>query len=212
MSLRRHIPKLIGGAAVVLFGFGIITFIQSMLDAPPPPKRPVQQITLVTPPPPPPKIEEQPPEPEIEEKVDIPEPEAMEELPDAPSDAPPAGDALGVDADGGAGGDGFGLIGRKGGRGLLDGGGPFAGYASRLQQSIERVMTEDNDLRKNAYSVIVKLWLSPAGDVARAELARSTGQPALDDLLTRKLESVRVADAPPLEMPQPVRLRISVRL
>ncbi|HAZ42809.1 MAG TPA: TonB-dependent receptor, partial [Methylococcaceae bacterium] len=43
------------------------------------------------------------------------EPEQAEE--------PPPGENLGVDADGAAGGDSFGLVGKKGGSGFLGGGG-----------------------------------------------------------------------------------------
>jgi len=53
----------------------------------------------------------------VQEKIEEPEPEPEEPLPDVP-DEKPAGDT-GLDAEGTAGSDAFGLVGRKGGKGLL---------------------------------------------------------------------------------------------
>ncbi|WP_052700215.1 hypothetical protein [Methylocucumis oryzae] len=85
-------------------------------------------------PPPPPKVEK-PPEPEVKNEVEQPEPEPEEPLPDV-ADEPPPGD-LGLDAEGTAGSDGFGLAARKGGRGLLGGGGggdPYAWYGGLIKK------------------------------------------------------------------------------
>jgi hypothetical protein len=85
-------------------------------------KAPVQQIAILRPPPPPPppKQEEKPPELKKEE-VKIPPPPQEQAPKDRDAKAP--GKDLGVDAEGGAGGDGFGLVGKKGGRDLIGGDG-----------------------------------------------------------------------------------------
>ena len=123
---RRYLPSIAGGLIlIVLIGF-IIHFISNIKDKPEKKERKIQAISLTKPPPPPPpppKVEK-PPEPEPEEKIEQPEPEP-EDIPDV-ADEPPPGD-LGLDAEGTAGSDGFGLAARKGGRGLFGGGGnPFS--------------------------------------------------------------------------------------
>lgn len=216
MRLRRHIPKILGTLVVVGVAVVVILFMRDFQNTPATtPKKGPQQITLLAPPPPP-KLEEKPPEPEVkpEEEVVLEEPQSLDDLPEEATDEPPAGADLGVDAEGGAGGDSFGLIGRKGGRGLLAGAGdPFVVYASRLQKSIEDRLSGDADARRQAYSVVAKIWVARSGRIERAELAGSTGNQAVDATLERTLNALPpLAEAPPLDMPQPIRLRIISRL
>lgn len=216
MSFKRQLPKLIGVLVVIGVTLAIIAWLRDFLQQPAPvPKQVAQQITLLPPPPPPPKLEEKPPQPEIEpEPVEIEEPEAMEDLPDPVADDPPAGDNLGLDAEGGAGADGFGLIGLKGGRGLLAGAGdPHIAYAAQVQRRIEEALAEQKAVRRQAYSVVAKIWVDATGHIARAELAGSTGDTDVDRSLERNLIALPpLAQAPPADMPQPIRLRISSRL
>jgi protein TonB len=211
IHFRRLIPGLIGAAFVIAVGIGLTLLIRSFMDAEPPrTKKLVQNITLLKPPPP--KIEEPPPEPELEEeKVEVPEPEQLEELPELASDEPPPGEQLGLDAAGGAGADAFGLIGRKGGRGLLAGG-PFGGYAGQLQKDVEDALHQDDAIRSLRYSVVIRMWVDRQGRVERVALGKSTGDPAVDDAIVAALTGVVLGAVPPLEMPMPVKLRITARL
>lgn len=177
-----------------------------------------QQITLVKPPPPPPPPPkaEKPPEPpkeKIEEPQPEPEPEPEPEpLPDA-EEAPP-GD-LGLDAEGGAGSDGFGLVGRKGGRGLFGGGGghPFARYGRMAANEIQSVLSENDELRRKGYTAVGKLWLKPDGAIDRIELARGSNDDRIDELLNRMLRRVKkLSEAPPPDMEQPIKFKITVRM
>lgn len=209
-ELRRYVP-FVGGTLIVLALLGgLAKFIAGMLSyVGPPPKPRVQQITLVPiPPPTPPKLEEPPPE-EIKE-IDLPEPEP---LPEQAENEPPPGEDLGVDADGGAGGDAFGLLGKKGERSLVGSGGSrFGRFATLLQQELHSYLTERSELRSGSYSVIVKLWISGGGQVERVELVGSTGDRKTDESLRLALaDGVRLNQAPPEDMPQPVRIRISSR-
>ncbi len=209
-KLIRLLPIVIGVllTAVVIY-FSVLLFMTT--DDEPARKKVIQQVTILTPPPPPPpppKIE-QPPEPEDQEEVDIPEPE--EDIPDIP-DAPPMGDDLGLDADGTAGSDAFGMIGRKGGRGLLDGD-PNLMYAARLQRQIEELLIDNEQIRVKAYSVVAQLWIGQDGSITRAKLSRSTGDEVIDQALVEMLTGMDIlSQAPPQGMPQPVKLRISSRL
>ncbi|VAW73298.1 hypothetical protein MNBD_GAMMA13-1489 [hydrothermal vent metagenome] len=212
---KRHLPKVIGVAIVVLVGLGTITLVKNFLASKPVAARKmVRQITLVQPPPPPPPPEDKPlPEPELEEEVEIPEPEPdMEELPDL-ADEQPLGDALGLDAEGGAGSDAFGLIGRKGGRGLLAGlGDPKVVYAGRWIERIHDALDANPELKSRAFSVPCVLRVSENGSVADIRLRGSTGDKKIDAEI---LETVRklVADG---QLPPPglgaIRFRIRVSL
>lgn len=211
---KKHLPKLLGTAVVLSVGLGALTLIKNFMNADPvSPKKQVQQITLLTPPSPPPlppKIE-RPPEPEVQEEVDLPEPEQLEDLPDQANE-PAAGDLLGLDAEGGAGGDAFGLIGRKGGRGLLSGD-PHMLYASLLSKRIEDALLEDDSIRKKAYSAVAWIWVSRDGRIQRAELRRSSGDKLIDDRLVAAINGLQAfAETPPDGMPQLIKLRISSRL
>ncbi|MDQ1363114.1 MAG: periplasmic protein TonB, partial [Pseudomonadota bacterium] len=164
-----------------------------------------QQITLITPPPPPPKVDEPPPEPEPEEN--IPEPEEI--MDQTPEPVESAGADLGVDADGSGAGDGFGLVGKKGGRGLLDGS-PFAWYEGLMASELQDQLAKIEELKSQEYNFRIKLKVGFDGRVERIEMIRSTGDKAKDKLLLSALNSFsRFSQMPPGKMPSVVDLRIT---
>lgn len=208
----RTLPIFAGVLFTATAGSAAVYFIKQFIDSPPPPpKQVIQEVRLIRPPPPPPETEPPPPPPEVEDKVDLPDPQPT---PDAPSDQPPAGDTLGLDAEGVAGGDGFGLAARKGGRDLLASGGDrFGWYAGVLKQDLLSLLGEDRNVRARSYSVNVRLWLDTRGAVTKVDLTSSTGDRDLDRRLRDLLSGMeRVAEAPPEGMPQPVQIRIVSRL
>lgn len=194
--LLRLMP-LIGVAAVALFTAALVFAIKAyVLDAPPTPKKNVQQVTLIQPPPPPPpKVE--PPPPEMKEEVKLEEPEEVpEDVPEA-SDDTPVGDDLGLDAEGGAGGDAFGLIGKKGGRGFLEGG-ATAWYKGIVQQELKDLLYDRiEQLKAIRYSVRLKIRLDPDGQFTLVALEGSTGDAEVDAALKRVLAEGRLREKPP---------------
>lgn len=184
-------------------------------------KRVTHEIALIKPPPPPPKPEEKPPEPEIKkEEVKLPEPEAPP--PEQPENAnqdeqPPPSDSLGLDADGQAGSDGFGLGANKGGRAIIagtggGGGNRFAWYDGLVQKTIQDVLDRSKDLDKQNYKVIVKIWLNPDGTIERFDLANSSGNADVDKSIKIALKEVRRVREPlPDGLLQPIKLRITSR-
>lgn len=210
--LRRYGPAIGGGALLILLGIGGYFAVQGLGGTAPPEPPKVQEISLVQPPPPPPpppKLEEPPPP----EEVDVPEPEPEPEpvAEDAPPEEAPPGEDLGLDAEGVAGADGFGLRARKGGRGLIGGGDRNRWYAGVIQRDLQSLLSNDDDARGAKYSVVVKLWISPDGRVERFEVSDSTGSDKSDAALKRTLSGLRLSDAPPEDMPQPIKLRVSAR-
>jgi len=207
----RFVPMLVMGGVVLLAVGGLIWLVRDFLgDAPPAPKKVVQEVRIIRPPPPPPDTPPPPPPPP-EEEVDLPEPEPNPEP--TPSDEPPPGEQLGLDADGSAGGDGFGLVARKGGRDLLaSGGSAFTWYAGLLQKEILGQLQEDERVRKGNYSVRVRVWVRPDGTIERFGLVRSSGDRERDKAIEQALTRIgRVPQAPPADMPQPINLRIDSR-
>jgi len=174
----------------------------------------IQPITILKPPPPPPPPKvEKPPEPEVQEKIEELEQAEPEPLPDVP-DEKPAGDT-GLDAEGTAGSDAFGLVGRKGGRGLLGGGGgnPNAWYAGAVKNTLLDVLSDNEDLRRKGYHAIVKIWVNPDGTIKRFELAQGSKDPEIDSLLNRQLAKLKsIKEVPPTGMEQPLKLKISSRI
>lgn len=207
--LRRHIPLLAGAALLLLLSLAVWFGLHKVLSGgQPQSKKTIQQISLIKPPPPPPppKVEEKPPEPKIKDEVKLNEPPPVKN-----DQAPPPGKELGVDADGGAGGDSFGLIGRKGGRDLL-GGGRFGWYGSQVKAGIYGALMGEDCTRKARYSVEVKVWVLTSGKVQRVELEGTSGNPQIDACIAHALPGVQVADAPPEDLPQPIRIRIAARI
>jgi protein TonB len=211
---RVYIPRIIGGLLAALAIFYVVKIIVGFIDTKPAKnEKKIQPITLMKPPPPPPpppKVEK-PPEPEIKEKIEEPEPDP-EPLPESPQDEAPARD-LGLDAEGTAGTDGFGLAARKGGTGLFGGGNPFAWYGGLIKNDLVNLLSNYEQLRRKGYTAIVKIWLKPDGSVERVELARGSNDPEIDDLLSSTLNKYkRVNEPPPPGMQQPIKLKITSRV
>ncbi|HET8705276.1 MAG TPA: TonB C-terminal domain-containing protein [Pseudomonadales bacterium] len=217
---KNNAAKMAGVFLLVFVVIGsAVYFLKDMLGQPvASQKKAAPPITVITPPPPPPPKEEPPPPPPPQEEVKLPEPEQAPE-PQAPEEAsnePPPGADLGVDADAGAGGDSFGLIGKKGGRGLLSGD-PFANFKSALKEAVYEQLAEVKEIRKDSYKVQVKAWFDLNGKVTKVKLESSTGKPALDKALQlnldKKVVGIKIAMAPPPDKQDtPVTVLISSRL
>jgi len=199
----------IGGVVLGLIVYGALRMMKNSATAPPPREQKIIVMPRQEPPPPPPPPPEQPPpEPEkIEEP--IPEEEPLPE-PDA-ADEPAPGDDLGVDAEGSGTGDGFGLVGKKGGRGLIGGGDRNRWYAGVVQQDLQRALMANDAARGAKYSVVVRLWFEPDGRLSRFELGGSLEDARSEAALREVLDGLRASNPPPADMPQPMKLRIVSR-
>lgn len=206
---RRRLPLAIGLVAVVAGLVGLLLVVRNIGDQPKSPQRQAPQVVqLIRPPPPPP---DQPPPPPPEEKIEEEIPQDMPE--DQPVDDSAPTEQLGLDAEGVAGGDGFGLAARRGGSDITgSGGAAFAWYTGMLKDSILDALSQDDRVRRGSYKITVRVWLNGDGSVQRTQLADSTGSRDLDAAIEGALSRVgRLREAPPIEMPQPVTLRIVSR-
>lgn len=210
---------------LVLTGIGVVALLvvaglglKSLLaDGGKPKKASVQTIAVLRPPPPPPppKPEEKPPEVKKEE-VKLPEPEPV---PKAESEPPPGPD-LGVDAEGGAGSDNFGLVGKPGGRDITElgevnasgAGDRYAGFKAALGVHFQDVLMRNERLRNANYRALLSVWLSPSGRVERVEIAKGSGDEAVDALIRATLaQAAALQPTMPQDLPQPVRLTVTSR-
>jgi len=204
--LRTTLAVLASAIVLGLLAYGA----RALMSEAPPKRHQVQQISLVrppVPPPPPPQVEK--PKEEIKQEIKEPVPE---------DDSPPPDAALGLDAKGTSGSDGFGLAGRPGGREITslgdtgngDGRG-FLFYANQLQAQLQDELNQQKKLRGSDYRATVALWIGQDGRVQRVDLTGSTGDSDTDNVLRAAIAGARRLKAPPANMPQPLRLRITSR-
>ncbi|MEW6380250.1 MAG: TonB family protein [bacterium] len=219
----------IAASIVFLILIGLIIFAVRSIDYGPTRKRQVQTVHLMRDDPPPqPKPVEKPPEPVIEQPQEV-----IEQPPETP---PPdqtaedqsqndqtARDNLGVDAEGGAGADGFGLVGKKGGRPLLIGGDgssgggcsplrKYAWYTRKIEMEIKkRLMFQGNNLPSDDLHVLVKITLDEQGSITDYSIYDSSGNDRLDEAVELAMKQTQsVSEPPPEGMPRTVKLRISL--
>jgi protein TonB len=196
----------VGGLLLVLVLVGgAVWFIHSIVsNKENKPPHVVENVTLIRPPPPP---DEPPPPPPPPEKVE--EPLPQDEPPPAPDNTPAPTPQLGLDAEGSAGGDSFGLAARPGGSEITGtGGAVFAWYTGKLKNSLSDCLSGIG--RGKKYTASVKIWIEPDGRFKEVREVNGTGDPEIDKAIATAAARCRT-DSPPLEMPQPVTLQIVSR-
>lgn len=213
MEPKRRRPLLTartGGAIAVAITLGLFAwFVHHIVTSKDTkPKRQTQIVTVIRPPPPPP---DEPPPPPPPEKA--PEQIAQDEPEPAPSDEPAPSQQLGLDAEGAAGGDSFGLAARKGGHDLVGSGGAvFGWYTARLKDRVSDRLASDPRLRSKHFTVAVKVWIEPDGRIREVRVVTGSGNGELDSAIETAVASIgKMSDPPPLEMPEPVTIRIVSR-
>lgn len=177
--------------------------------------RNIHQITLIKPPPPPPPPEKLP-EPEIEEKIE----ELPEEAPDEVAESnEEVGSDIGVDAEGGAGSDSFGLVGKKGGKALIGGEDDssllrkFAWYNNIIQQElndlVKGILEQEEGLPKGQLKSFVRILLDSQGNIVDYKLVQPSGNERLDRAIKQALERFRISEPPPPGMPMLADIRVN---
>ncbi len=205
------------GLALVLLALvaGGWNLFSSLLNSKPGHKKPVTTVKLLpdTPPPPPPPPKEPPKEqPKQEQPKEIKEPPKQEAPPEpsevlkmegAAGDGPSPFSAGAVTSDYKGGDVGTKIGGKKGMA-------AYAWYTGQIKGRIEEALAAEKGLSTAQYRLVVHLWLARDGRVERAELQGSSGDQATDDLIRKALAGMgSIAEAPPEDMPQPVKLRVT---
>jgi protein TonB len=210
-NTRSKAPLIGGAVAGVLLVGAMVWFIRDFMShKSEKPARTVQNITVIRPPPPPPPEEAPPPPPpeKVQEQIQQNEPEPT------PDNSPtPPQQQLGLDAEGNAGDDGFGLAARKGGSDIVGtGGAAFAWYTGKLKDEVTDRLSNDSKLRGKKYSVGVRIWLEADGRIRDVKMTSGTGSRELDSAISSDIAALgRLSASPPIEMPQPISLQIVSR-
>ena len=216
-KLSTGVKVISGIVIVVLVGLGA-TMVRMVLTEDKVRHKAVHTVTLLKPPPPT-KVEK-PPEQEVKQEKPQETQVIQQDVPDSKSDKdePPPGDQLGLDAEGGAGGDAFGLVGRKGGRALVGSdpnGGPqsllqkYAGYNRSIQDEIHRVFVRGNIPSGDLQTVVV-LQIDDNGNLMKYRIYKSSGSEQMDSAVSRALSLIKKFNEPPPEgMPRVLRVEIS---
>ena len=207
---RRKGPIIWGALIGMLLIAGFVWFVHTMMQGKVKKSdRQVQVVQIIKPPPPPPPDQPPPPPPEKTE-----EPLPKDEPEPAPAEDAAPQEQLGLDAEGAAGGDAFGLAARKGGSDLVGGSGTavFAWYTNRVRDTIQECLGRDGSLGAKKFSVSLNVLFGPDGKFD-TKLSTSTGDRALDQKIETTLSSCsNMTDAPPIEMPRQVNIKIVSRL
>lgn len=189
----------------------------------------VAKVDLIKPnlpdkPPPPPK--EQPPEPE-QKKEAIAAPQNMDQPQEARNmkgdDKPAASGPLGVEGEGGAGSDGFGLVGRgKGGRdittvgtgpGTIGGDRDMAGLMRKhahynrivedeVNKAVKQVLSQNGGIPRGKLESVVQIGMDEGGAVGEYRIIRLSGNRAVDEAVRKCLEYARISEPPPKDIPR----------
>jgi len=198
--------SLLALALLGLIGWGVMSLMGGKSGKP----RKAPVVTLLPdkpPPPPPPPKEEKKPEPK-EDKKDV----KVEQPKEAPQ--PAQNEPLKMEGAAGDGDSAFGAgtVGRDYVGGNVGGTAQQGMYAGRLQRHLQEQLSRHRKLKESDYRVTLRVWLRRDGSVEKAELAQSTGNTALDEVLKEALLQVSaMREAPPENMPQPIRIRVTAR-
>lgn len=211
--LQKRAPVIVGTAVVLLLLAGLVWFARDMMGTKTQKQaRTVQNITVIRPPPPPPPPPENTPPPPPPDKMQE-QTQTQSEPEPTPDNEPTPSPQLGLDAEGGAGDDGFGLAARKGGSDIVGtGGAAFAWYTGKLKDEVTDRLSADAKLRGKKYTVGVRIWLASDGRIRDVKMTNGTGNREIDSAISSDIAALgRLSETPPLEMPQPISLQIVSR-
>ncbi len=211
-TVRRNVSRLAGVVFAFLLIAGFVWFVQAMMAGKViKAQRRVQTVQIIRPPPPPPDQPPPPPPPPEKTQQALPkdEPEPAPDNTPAPADQP-----LGIDAEGSAGGDAFGLAARSGGSDLVGGTGtaPFAGYTNRIADAIRERLSALPCAKAAKGSLSMHVQLDADGKLKQVTLATTTGNDKTDQCIASGLSTMPpLADRPPPGMPEQVTIRVVSR-
>ncbi len=198
--------KRIGITALVLLVLaGIGMMVKSLMLGQPSNKKNATMIRIVVPdmPPPPPPPKEQPKEQEQPKEIKIEQPKPQE-APQPAAELKMEGPAGNGDSPFAAGPVKNDFIGGKVGLSA------YRWYTDQIVSRIEEALSAQKELAKARYSLVVHIWLARDGKIERAELQGSSGDLQTDERIRKALAAMEpIAEVPPGDMPQPVKLRIN---
>ena len=217
---RRQILIMAGiGAAVVVLGLVLWYSLSGKSE----PAKKAPKITLMTPPapppppPPPPKFEKKPEPPKEQKEVEVKQQVQKQESPPPSPELKmegAAGSGPSAFASGAVTSEDLSKVGKgKGGEGTVAAANslmnPFTNYVNQASGEYQRYLRKVAALRKGRYNVELHVWVASGGLVERFEVKSSTGDKDSEEALRQAIASMqKLSQAPPPNMPQPIKLRI----
>jgi len=259
MSDKKIIFGLIVLMIILLGGGGYVlkTFLSD--DSPRAKKSSVAPVTLVKPPPVTEK--EKPPErepvKETQKRVEVVDGEKAEFVdarmdnepqsmasdsgpagpPGSVQDNTPAGDRLGLDTEGKAGSDAFGLVARKGGRSILSGSGPgtpggtgtgtlrgsgsgkqsllnkYGWYTqivkTEVSKKVQKHMEDNGGIPKGKLETVVRVSVDDRGAIVQSQIIGSSGNHDLDKAVKQSIADMKLSEPPPEGMPRTMIIKVT---
>ncbi|HVN94932.1 MAG TPA: TonB C-terminal domain-containing protein [Syntrophorhabdaceae bacterium] len=197
-------------------------------------KQHIATVDLVKPLPPPkepPPPKEKPPEPEAQKKAieAVPQMAPQSEARAMKGDGKPVADGpLGLEGDGGAGSDGFGLaakgkggrdvitLGKGGGAGGFDQGGLLRKYAwytrlveKQLNGLVRKRLDENKGWPKSKWEALVYIQIDEGGTISGFKITRPSGFQSVDDAVKECLRTARIGEPLPEGIHTAMNVKIS---
>ncbi len=222
---KKSVPWVLIAVTIFLISGGVYIVKTVLSEDEPHRKNTMATVTLLKPPPIV-EVKEKPPEEikEVPKKEDIIDPGVKNEAQNQNTDSKdntPAGENLGVDSEGGAGSDNFGLVGKKGGRSIIaaeSGFGKlslltkFAGYTqivvTEIRKKVTKQLDEEGGIPKGKLQAIVRVKVDIDGTVIDYRIIGSSGNNRMDDAVIQALRSLRISEPPPESMPRTMDVKI----
>ncbi len=89
----------------------------------------------------------------------------------------------------------------------------YGWYTVQIQQHIQDALALNDKLQGATYKISVRVWLNADGSVKRTDLVNTSGDDKTDSSIRQALQELpKLAEAPPNDLPQPIRLRITSRI
>lgn len=88
----------------------------------------------------------------------------------------------------------------------------YGWYTVQIQQHIQDALAGNDGLQGATYKIVLRVWLNEDGSIKRTDLVNSSGDEKTDSSLRQALKDLpKLAEVPPEDLPQPIRLRITSR-
>jgi TonB family protein len=130
------------------------------------------------------------------------------------------GESLGLDADGVAGSDGFGLVSNRGGRALIGGDTgnsallrKYAWYTQiiqdRIREHLQKQLDDDGGIPDGNLEATVRIVLDEMGQIKAFKIVDSSGSNNMDNAINVALRQVDIDMPPPYDMPKSIKIKVS---
>jgi TonB family protein len=84
-------------------------------------------------------------------------------------------------------------------------------YRGQIESRVHQALAQNPATAKGPYETILTLWIAPSGRLARAVIARSSGNTDRDRAIVQTLVNFQLDGPAPTDMPQPISVGVHVK-